>query len=75
LLACERAGVTPAQSIYVGDDARDVLAGRAAGMTTIAAAYGYITAEDDPVLWEADHIAGSTLELTQLILKAVRLET
>ena len=75
LLACERAGVTPAQSIYVGDDARDVLAGRAAGMTTIAAAYGYITAEDDPVLWEADHIAGSTLELTKLILKAVRLET
>jgi len=75
LLACERTGVDPAQSIYVGDDARDILAGRAAGMTTIAAAYGYIKAEDDPVLWEADHIAGDTRELTKMILQAVSLDT
>ena len=72
LLACERTGVTPGCSIFVGDDARDILAGRAAGMTTIAAAYGYITAEDDPVLWEADRIAADTRELTWLILEALR---
>jgi N-acetyl-D-muramate 6-phosphate phosphatase len=74
LLACEKAGVKPQHSIYVGDDARDIVAGRAAGMTTIAATYGYITAEDDPVLWEADLIAGDTHELTKMILKAVRLD-
>lgn len=68
LLACEQAGVTPALSLYVGDDARDIVAGRAAGMRTIAAAYGYITSEDDPVLWEADCIARNTLELSRMIL-------
>ena len=75
LLACERAGVAPQRSIFVGDDARDIIAGRAAGMTTIAAAYGYITAGDDPVLWEADHIAGDTWELTRTICDAMRLDS
>ena len=75
LLACERTGVAPEQSIYVGDDARDIVAGRAAGMATIAAAYGYITAEDDPVLWEADQIAGDSRELMKLIRDAMRLTT
>ncbi|MEX2494978.1 MAG: HAD-IA family hydrolase [Woeseia sp.] len=70
LLACEQAGVVPAKSIYAGDDARDIVAGRAAGMTTIAAAYGYITAQDDPLLWEADFIARDTLELSDMILQA-----
>jgi 2-phosphoglycolate phosphatase len=74
LLACERSGVAPSQSIYVGDDARDIIAGRAAGMTTIAAAYGYITPEDNPVLWEADLIAADTHELTQMIVEAVSLD-
>jgi phosphoglycolate phosphatase len=73
LLACERSGVEPDRSVYVGDDARDIMAGRAAGMTTIAAAYGYIVAEDSPDLWEADYIAADTNELAKLILKAVRL--
>jgi N-acetyl-D-muramate 6-phosphate phosphatase len=58
----------------VGDDARDIIAGRAAGMTTIAAAYGYITPEDNPVLWEADLIAADTHELTQMIVEAVSLD-
>jgi hypothetical protein len=43
-------------------------------MTTIAAAYGYITAEDDPGLWEADLIAADTHELTKMIVKAVSLD-
>jgi phosphoglycolate phosphatase len=73
LLACERSGVEPGRSIYVGDDARDIMAGRAAGMTTIAATYGYIVAEDNPQLWEADYIAADTHELAKLILKAVTL--
>jgi N-acetyl-D-muramate 6-phosphate phosphatase len=42
LHACDLAGVSPATSVYVGDDLRDVEAGRAAGMRTFAAAWGYL---------------------------------
>lgn len=49
----------PAQAIYIGDHARDIEAGRNAGMYTIAAAYGYIDADDDPDLWGADARAES----------------
>jgi 2-phosphoglycolate phosphatase len=74
LHACELAGVAPAQSIYVGDASRDIEAGRAAGMGTIAAGYGYITADDSPGDWGADMIVDDTQELTQIVLKAVNLE-
>ena len=43
-------------------------------MATIAAGYGYITADDDPREWDADVIATSSEELTQIVLKAVNLE-
>lgn len=73
-LACDLAGVDPDCTIYVGDAERDIEAGQRAGMATIAAAYGYITADDDPREWDADVIAMSTEELTQIVLKAVNLE-
>jgi phosphoglycolate phosphatase len=44
-------GVDPRRCVYVGDAERDIVAGRAAGMQTIAAAYGYLGAEDDPAAW------------------------
>lgn len=71
--ACEVAGIEAAAAIYVGDSARDIQAGRAAGMVTIAAAYGYITPDDDAEAWGADVIARDTEELAQLVLKAVNL--
>jgi phosphoglycolate phosphatase len=71
LLACRMIDVAPARTIYVGDAARDIEAGRAAGMGTFAAAYGYITEDDDPADWGADQIAGNTEELTRLILAAL----
>lgn len=71
LHACEQAGIAPRRTIYVGDAARDMQAGRAAGMATIAAAYGYITDGDDPEDWGADQIALDTADLTQRVLKAV----
>jgi 2-phosphoglycolate phosphatase len=74
LLACDIAGVDAQTSIYVGDAERDIEAGQRAGMATIAAGYGYITAEDDPREWDADVIATTTEELTQIILDAVNLE-
>ena len=73
LVACEQTGVEPYRSIYIGDAARDIQAGRAAGMHTVAAAYGYITADDDPASWKADALVHSTEELAHLVLKGVNL--
>lgn len=75
LLGCDIAGVDAHRSIYVGDAARDIEAGLRAGAATIAAAYGYITEDDDPREWGADIIAVDTEELTQIVLKAVNLES
>ena len=56
LLACERAGVPAHLTTYVGDDIRDIQAGRAAGMRTIAAGWGYL-GEGEPIEhWGADAI-------------------
>jgi 2-phosphoglycolate phosphatase len=74
LHACDIAGVDAWRSIYIGDAARDIEAGLAAGMSTIAAGYGYITEDDDPREWGADILASDTQELTQIVLKAVNLE-
>jgi N-acetyl-D-muramate 6-phosphate phosphatase len=74
LLACRMIDVAPARAVFVGDAARDIEAGRAAGTATIAAAFGYITPDDDPAAWGADLIAASTEELSRQILEAVGLE-
>jgi phosphoglycolate phosphatase len=73
LHACEIAGMLPQNTVYVGDASRDILAGQNAGMATVAAAYGYVTPDDDPERWGADRIAADTAELTQILLKAVNL--
>ena len=72
LLASKLTGIAPGKSIYVGDAIRDVEAGRAAGMFTVAAAYGYIN-DENPDTWGADHVVADTAELTTYILKAVNL--
>ena len=74
LLACDLVGVDASNAIYVGDAERDIEAGQRAGMATIAAAFGYITEDDDPREWDADVIATTTEELAQIVLKAVNLE-
>ncbi len=56
LEAARRLGVAPADCVYVGDDERDVIAGRAAGMHTLAAAWGYLGAGQDPHTWGADAV-------------------
>jgi phosphoglycolate phosphatase len=48
--------VEAAGCVYVGDAERDMIAGRAAGMTTLAAAYGYLAADEDPAEWRPDGI-------------------
>ena len=60
LLTCS---VTAAHSVYVGDDRRDIEAGRAAGMRTVLAAYGYLGEAPRTDEWGADHSIGSPAEL------------
>lgn len=63
--AARRLDVDPACCIYVGDDERDIIAGRAAGMRTIAAVYGYMGATADAALWQADGMIASPIDLLQ----------
>lgn len=64
--ACETVGIPAINSVYVGDDLRDVEAGKAAGMMTVAAAYGYC-GDSTPQSWQADHLIEHPLELLDLI--------
>lgn len=59
-------GVPPADCAYVGDDERDILAGRAAGMTTIAVRFGYLNGSD-PSDWRADHLVGHPDEIFDVV--------
>jgi phosphoglycolate phosphatase len=68
LHAARLARVTPERCIYVGDDHRDVQAGRAAGMITIAAAYGYCGSDPAPANWGADHLVEAPLDLHRILL-------
>ena len=73
LYAGEQAGVTPQETVYVGDALRDIQAGRAAGMLTVGVQYGYIVDGDSAHDWSADLVAADTGELTTIIKKAVNL--
>ncbi|MBW7931163.1 MAG: phosphoglycolate phosphatase [Gammaproteobacteria bacterium] len=63
LHALDAIGVAPAHAIYVGDAARDIAAGRAAGTHTVAALYGYIPADEEPAGWGAEHCIRMPMEL------------
>jgi phosphoglycolate phosphatase len=56
LEAARRVGVAPRDCVYVGDDLRDVQAGRAAGMATLAAAWGYLGEREPVHEWGADAV-------------------
>ena len=67
LEAARRIGLSPAECVYVGDDARDIMAGQAAGMRAIAATYGYMGAKADVATWGADDSIESPLSLLQCL--------
>ena len=67
LHAARVANIDPSRSLYVGDDIRDIVAGKAAGMKTIAAAYGYCGCEEPPEAWGADYLVRHPLELLEII--------
>jgi phosphoglycolate phosphatase len=68
--AARRLGLPPEVCLYVGDDERDIVAGRAAGMRTVAANYGYLGEKTDITSWGADLKIDSPLQLLQLLGEA-----
>lgn len=64
-LACQQLGANSDQAIYIGDHARDIEAGRRAGMTTIGARYGYLAYPGEAEQWRADHLIDSAADLLQ----------
>lgn len=68
-LAANIIGIAPENIIYVGDHPRDIDAGRAAGMKTVIAAYGYLPPElaNDLGSWQADFIIQHASELRGLL--------
>lgn len=70
LFAARSLGVLPAQCLYVGDDERDIQAGKAAGMATVAATYGYLGSQTDTSRWAADAEINSPTQLLQLFASA-----
>ena len=67
LLACAEAGVPPTATLFVGDDLRDIQAGKAARTGTVAAAYGYLSGETPLDDWGADARIDHPLELLSLL--------
>jgi phosphoglycolate phosphatase len=63
LEAARRLGLAPADCVYVGDDLRDVQAGKAAGMPTLAAAWGYLGQGESIDEWGADAIVDRPAEV------------
>jgi N-acetyl-D-muramate 6-phosphate phosphatase len=63
----EALGAIPTEALYVGDAERDVQAGRAAGLRTAVALFGYVTADDDPVAWGADALLDTPGDLIALL--------
>lgn len=67
LMACKQADIDPEQCWYVGDAERDIQAGKAAGMRTVVALYGYLAETDQPAAWGADQTINEPLDLLALV--------
>ena len=66
LHACALLGVDPAHTVFVGDDLRDIVAGRSAGTRTIAAGWGYLDG-GDPQSWGADLVVEKVADLPRAL--------
>ena len=69
LEAAKRMGVAPNACCYVGDDERDVQAGQAAGMATVAVRYGYLGEAQGRFPWGADHAIDAPTDLLSVLKK------
>ena len=66
LEGARRLGIAPEQCWYVGDDLRDIEAGHAAGMVTVACVWGYCGAIE-PSTWGADYLLETPAQLLALL--------
>jgi phosphoglycolate phosphatase len=67
LEACRRLGVCPDEALMVGDDIRDIKAGRTAGCQTAAATWGYVAPGQDPRSWDADHLLAHPEDIHKIV--------
>jgi N-acetyl-D-muramate 6-phosphate phosphatase len=65
--ALQQKNATPNRAVYIGDDLRDIVAGKAAGMQTIAAAYGYCGDSLKPEEWQADYIVHDPKDFASIL--------
>ena len=68
--AARRLGVDPSGCVYVGDDERDIVAGLAAGMGTVAATYGYLGQQTNVTRWNAHLHIDAPLALLKFLQSA-----
>ncbi|MBX3666125.1 MAG: HAD-IA family hydrolase [Burkholderiales bacterium] len=66
LAGAKAVGAAPGDCVYVGDDLRDIQAGRAAGMRTVAVRFGYLNGSN-PDDWQADGIVASPPEIENFL--------
>jgi N-acetyl-D-muramate 6-phosphate phosphatase len=66
LAAAQAIHVEPQSCVYVGDDERDIQAGRAAGMRTVAVRFGYLNGSN-PDDWGADSIVSVPTEIEKIL--------
>lgn len=71
LYACKLLNVAPEDSWYIGDAGRDMQAGRAAGMATIGACYGYIYPDDPISSWDSDALIDAAADILPLLERAI----
>ncbi len=69
LHAAQQLGVASTTAMYVGDATRDIQAGKAAGMVTVAATYGYVVPGDRPHDWDADYAIDAPGDLRPVLHK------
>jgi 2-phosphoglycolate phosphatase len=70
LFACEKLNKKPTQCVYIGDNAVDVIASKAAGTQSLIALYGYIAQTENPYLWDADGYIQNPLEIIAWLKQA-----
>lgn len=74
LHACELLQCTASRTLYVGDDLRDIQAGRNAGCLTVAASYGYLGDSGPLETWGADLVIDHPAQLTEYLAKRAGLK-
>jgi 2-phosphoglycolate phosphatase len=74
LEAAQRMHIPPERCVYVGDDERDIVAGLAAGMGTVAVSYGYLGQKTDTCQWGAHATIHCAEDLLPLIAQSLPLK-